>query len=199
MKTKILNILGIFLVCVNCSSATIPQTTLPNQQISTEQQSPLDGSIIDTDAYTSLTDLPTSDARLTINNSNGEQIAPLREHQRAPFNGVLFNGPATARLEVEFRGLQSQCLIDRRSDVERINALALRDISILQNTISSERRTNQILLSGRDAEINILYRNQQQINSSANPSLPYLIIGGAGALVLGFGIGIATTILLTNR
>lgn len=196
MKTKILSLFSIFLVCFSCSS-TIPQSsTIQPPTLNNFQQQ--EDSSVDTDAYSYLPSTDGGINQLRIINSNGEQITPLREHQRAPYNGVLFNGPATARLEIEFRGMQSQCLIDRRADVERVSAIARRDISILQNTISSNNRTSQILLSGRDAEINLLYRNQQQLNSS-NFSVPYLVIGGAGALVLGFGIGIITTTLLTNR
>lgn len=120
---------------------------------------------------------------------NGEVIAPLRRGQQAPFDGVLFNGPALAYVEVEYRSQQNRCVIDRITELNRLRAQARTDISHLQVSYFTQQEIMRILLSGRDREITRL-QNQltQTIRASNNNTLP-LILGTVGGLVGGFGLG----------
>ena len=118
---------------------------------------------------------------------SGEIIAPLRTGSPAPFNGVLFNGPAVARIEVEFRGQAAQCRIDRQTDIERMRAMAVRDIGLLNVTIHSQDQVYNLMLRSRDQEITRLYNYIQANNNPPINLWPYVGLS-LGGLVLGAGV-----------
>jgi len=140
--------------------------------------------------------LPASDAGsvFVMNSSSGELVAPLRQGQPAPFPGVLFNGPATARVEVEFRGQQARCLIDRQADIDRVAARAVTDIRLLQVTLNTNSLSYNLMLRSRDEEIQRLY--EQLITATRPASVLSHVLTGASSFVLGFGVGLPVGLLL---
>lgn len=123
---------------------------------------------------------------VTTGGPNGEIIVPLRQREPAPFNGVLFNGPAIARVSVEFSGQQRMCLIDRRHDVDLLTARYTEDVQSLQLALATQARTDQILLNGRDADMVRLNRLLEQQTRASNP--PHLgegIVWAGAGFVLG--------------
>jgi hypothetical protein len=118
--------------------------------------------------------------------ANGEMIVPLRQDARAPFNGVLFNGPAVARIQVEFQAQQDRCVIDRRHDVALVVARYNSDIASLQLAMDTQRRTDQVLLNGRDTDIARLNRLlTQQSNAANGPHIGEGLVWAGGGLLLG--------------
>jgi len=192
MKQKIFFI-SIFLTA--CSARQRQELAPPNFI-------PIDASqiyYVDRDAY-HIT-LPTS-SEVSINlpitdggGPNGEIIVPMRAGQQAPFNGVLFNGPAVARVNVEFRAQQAQCLINRRADIDRVVAISLRDIDNLNASIEAQRRTYEAIIRNRDSEINRLYNYARNSNQPVN-YWPYVAVGLAGITV---GVVSTVTIYFLTR
>lgn len=123
---------------------------------------------------------------LHLNSQNGEQIAPLQQDARAPFNGVLFNGPAVARVSVEFQAQEQRCLIERRHDVDLLSARYDADIATLQLALRTQQRTGQVLLSGRDQDISRLNRLlESQVQASSGPHVTEGLIWAGGGLLVG--------------
>lgn len=121
---------------------------------------------------------------------NGEQIIPLRSGERAPFNGVLFNGPATAYIQVEFRTQAQRCIIDRQHDIALVVARYNADIESMNLALDTQRRMDQIVIDGRDQDIAALIRLNQEIQQNSRPSITnnLLWVGGgflAGVIVVG--------------
>lgn len=120
------------------------------------------------------------------NNQNGELIVPLRQDAAAPFNGVLFNGPAIARVSVEFRAQQDRCLIERNHDVGLLSARYDADVSTLRLAMSTQERTANVLLSSRDQDIARLTRLLDvQTTTNSGPHIGEGLIWAGGGLVLG--------------
>jgi hypothetical protein len=151
--------------------------------------------VVDYDAY-HVSIPPPEDAGLIIANRGNpnELVAPLRQNQPAPFPGVLFNGPVLARVEVEFRGQQEQCRIDRQRDVDILAARALTDIRLLQTSINAQGSSYRLMLESRDVEIERLY-NQLLSTSQQFPVWQFalglsasLVVGTALGTLLGFGL-----------
>lgn len=128
-----------------------------------------------------------SDAPLFVpNNQNGELIVPLRQDASAPFNGVLFNGPAVARVSVEFRAEQQRCRIERAHDVGLVVARYNADVDSLNLALDTQQRTSQVLLSGRDQDIARLNRLlTSQTNASSGPHIGEGLIWASGGLLVG--------------
>lgn len=121
----------------------------------------------------------------------GEAIVPLARGAQAPFNGVLFNGPAVARVSVEFQAQQQRCSVNRQHDVALLTARYNSDMETLRLALSTQQRTDQVLLTGRDLDIarlnQMITAQQRQMNG------PHLVEGlawaGGGMLVGSLLIG----------
>lgn len=117
---------------------------------------------------------------------NGEAIVPLSRGAMAPFNGVLFNGPAVARVSVEFRAQQQRCLIEREHDVAVVVARYNADIDSMRLALSIQQKTDQILLNGRDADIARLNRVIDQTQRQATgPHIGEGLVWAGGGLLVG--------------
>lgn len=128
-----------------------------------------------------------SDAPLFVpNNQNGELIVALRQDAAAPFNGVLFNGPAVARVSVEFQAQQQRCQIERNHDVSLVVARYNADVASLRLAMDTQERTANVLLSGRNQDIARLNRLlQTQTAASSGPHVTEGLIWAGGGLLVG--------------
>ena len=141
---------------------------------------------------------PVEEVRLPApSEDSGERIRPVHLGEPAPFNGVLFNGPSVARLEVEFRGQAARCLIERRSDQQRLIARVTADIQLLQSAMDTERRVNRILLDSRDNEINRVYNTSNDLLRRSSPNILNTVLWTAGGVLA--GAGVMSTIYLLTR
>lgn len=122
---------------------------------------------------------------VSFNNQNGETIVPMRQGTPAPFNGVLFNGPAVARVTVEFQAQQQRCLIERNRDVSLISARYNADTASLRLALETQERTANVLLNSRDQDISSLNRllAVERENNSKPDIVQGLIWSGGGVLV----------------
>jgi hypothetical protein len=119
---------------------------------------------------------------------NGERITPLRAGTQAPFNGLLFNGPATAYIQVEFTNQAQRCLIDRHHDLALVIARYNADTASLNLALGTQRAMDQVILNGRDADITSLLRLNQELQrrpttSTGDTIRNALLWGGGGFLV----------------
>lgn len=144
------------------------------------------------EAYPSSSD--TQDASLPLTpgpGTNGEAIVPLSRGVQAPFNGVLFNGPAVARVTVEFRSQQQRCSLDREHALSLVRARYDADIASLQLALNTQLQTDQVILNSREADIarlNRLLETQQRHNNGPHVLEGLVWAGGgllAGALLVG--------------
>lgn len=191
MRNKLF-IIPLFLFLFSCASAYSEPLTR-----STTFQPAYDAGTPETSVYA--VELPEpEEVRLPPpSEDSGERIRPLRQGESSPFNGVLFNGPAVARLEIEFRGQAARCLIERRTDQQRLIARALFDIQVLQNTLETERRVQRIFLESRDNELNRLYSTSNELLRRSSPNVLNTVLWTAGGLLT--GAGIMSTIYLLTR
>src|SRR5574337_1182151 len=116
---------------------------------------------------------------------NGEQITPMRQGDRAPYNGVLFNGPATAYLQVEYRSQAQRCLIDRQHDVSLAVARYNADIASMRLALDTQRRMDQIVINGRDQDISSLLRINDQLRRSSGPNIGNDLLWAGGGFLIG--------------
>lgn len=183
---KIINYIFLLLAFVNCAASQQTNTTSLRPNPYTVDVAPLP--IIDEDAYNVVLP-PIPDAALQFRNGSGELIAPLRLGQMAPYTGVLFNNPAVARIEVEYRGLQEQCRIDRQADIDRMSSRAITDIHLLQTSMNAQAQSLNLMLTSRDQEIARLYHDLETAQHPRPDYISYILIG-AGFLVVGAGTGL---------
>ena len=150
MNIKKIFSLLLFLLSTSCSSSqqseTLSYPRIPIEEfvIPSEHYS-VDVPEIETDA--------TAFSRNTFSSDTGELISPLRTNQPAPFNGVLFNGPAIARIQVTFSGQQERCLIERRADLQTLSARAIADLQTQQNLYLSNQQRYEVMLTNREQEL----------------------------------------------
>lgn len=181
----------LLLVMYSCSAATPRASTTLN---ALPQQADAAVVIRDTDVYVQ-EPMPSASALedvrippMTVVDGvgiHGEAIASMRSGQLAPFPGVLFNGPALAHLEVEYRGLAQRCTIDRITELNRLRAQARADLDHVDTILLTERQITNILLTGRDREI---VRLQTQLNNVNNPSIVPTVLMITGSAVVGAGV-----------
>lgn len=130
--------------------------------------------------------------------ANGELITPMTTGSRAPYNGVLLNGPAVARVAVEFRGQQERCLIEQNRAVSLVEARYIADTATLRLAADTQRRTDQVIINSLDSDVSRLNRllEVQQREASGPHVLEGLAWAGGGlvlgALIVG-GVVLATT------
>ena len=186
-KAGIMTCIALFNVLA-CSGTNTNRSTLPSQT---------DASVASVDV--SLLGLP-GDAGVTSDGPteasapilatgvgrNGETIVPLRQGAPAPFPGVLLNGPAVARVAVEFNGQQQRCLIERQHDVALITARYVADTDSLRLALDTQRQTDEVLLNSRNDDVARLNRLlTQQASAASGPHLGEGLIWASGGLLAG--------------
>lgn len=176
---------------VGCSAVPLKTTPSPSQDLDAGTFVPVDVTLQGLPGDTGLPDAgdgsPGSEVSLVMApGPNGEAIVPLTRGAVAPFNGVLFNGPAVARVSVEFRAQQQRCMIEREHDVALVVARYNADIDSMRLALSIQQKTDQILLNGRDADIARLNRVIDQHQRQANgPRIGEGLIWAGGGLLVG--------------
>lgn len=128
-----------------------------------------------------------SDATLVAPTSqNGELIVPLRQDVPAPFNGVLFNGPAVARVEVEFQAQRQRCQIERTRDLGLVVARYNADVASLHLALDTQERTANVLIESRDLDVARLNRLlESQTRASSGPHIGEGMIWAGGGFIVG--------------
>jgi hypothetical protein len=130
--------------------------------------------------------------------SNGEMVTPLSTGTRAPYNGVLLNGPAVARISVEFRSQQDRCLIEQNRAVSLVEARYVADTASLRLAADTQRRSDQVVINGLDSDVSRLNRLLElQQREASGPHVLEGLVWAGGGLVLGVlivgGVVLATT------
>lgn len=130
---------------------------------------------------------------------NGETIVPLRQGSPAPFPGVLLNGPAVARVAVEFNGQQQRCLIERQHDVALITARYVADTDSLRLALDTQRQTDEVVINSRNDDVTRLNRLlTQQASAASGPHLGEGLIWASGGLLAGVLL-VGGIVIFTSR
>jgi hypothetical protein len=191
---RIISLLMLLLMCGACAASNPHHPTFANTSPDAGTLTPVPVTLQGLpDAYT--VDEDVSDAALPLTpapGANGEAIVPLNRGSQAPFNGVLFNGPAVARVAVEFRTQQQRCTLERERDLSLFRARYDADIASLQLALNTQLRTDQVLLNSRDADIARLNRLLEgyQRQSSGPHLLEGLVWAGGGLIVGALVVGV---------
>lgn len=119
--------------------------------------------------YYETSDVPEASVLPLTNNAPDARVTPLNQGQTAPYNGVLFNGPAVASIQVQYHSEQERCLVERRSDQLRVGARAIADLERMQSEFIANEQTYRVVLDGRDREI-------QRLNNIPHYN-PWLLTG----------------------
>lgn len=176
---------NIFVGCVH--QQTLSATT-PHPSTSSAADSGTSSSVA---ANVQLPPLPEpEELHLSPPPDSGALIQPLHTGERAGFNGLLFNPQATAYLEVEYRAVQTRCMIDRRRETEEVTARLQAQMDRLQTSLDASNREHHIIVEGRDREITSLNHTitQQAHAATITPIQTVLYVAGGlfvGALVAG--------------
>ena len=120
---------------------------------------------------------------------NGESIVPLRRGSRAPYNGVLFNGPAVAQVTVDFNAENQLCSIERQHDHALFVANYSADVASLRLALDTQRREAMVLLDSSSATIRNyaeLLQAQERTNHQSSSSFLSDIIWAGGGVIAGF-------------
>jgi hypothetical protein len=112
-----------------------------------------------------------------------EVVTPLVQGTPAPYNGLIFNGPAIARVTVEFRAVQQRCAIEREHDRNLFQARYDADVATLRLAMETQERNNAIILQNREETITNLHSQLENTNSS--PRITENLLWGAGGLAIG--------------
>lgn len=121
--------------------------------------------------------------------SNGEVIAPVRRLQSAPFDGVLFNAPALATIEVEFRSQDAVCRVNSRAEQQRIAARAVADIQRLQASFRAHDLIARNILSQQERDYQTLTAAVAQSRRDDTMRTVGWVLGVVGGLFAGAAIG----------
>lgn len=114
---------------------------------------------------------------------------PLRRGQVVPYDGVLFSPEAVARIEVEFRTLRQQFLLDLEVQRREGEARRVRDVSVLELRVRTQEGEHRILLQGRDREIQRLRTELREALDSGDPNPIIGALLAAGGVVVGVLVG----------
>lgn len=125
------------------------------------------------------------DSAVLLNLPEGSRIIPIREGGISPVNGVVFNTVAAAGLETEIRAQQQVCLVNSFYERQRLAATAVRDIESLTNTLTSQQRSYQVIITNRNNTIREYERYSSDLTTRANGEVGRIIGFTIGGIVLG--------------
>jgi hypothetical protein len=183
-------VMALVMGCAATRPATLSATSTP------VLESPEYALVIDRDVYTLPEAMPVSvfyDSNTPIMRGpfvNGEAVSPIRRTQPAPFDGVVFNPAAVARVEVEFRGQQALCYVDSRRDQQAIAARANADLDRLIVSFRTHDSLARSIIEQQQRDYSTLVRATQQASSSnVWRSVGWTTVGVLSGLVVGGVVG----------
>lgn len=115
------------------------------------------------------------------------KVASIKEGQKAPFSGVLFDTVAAGRLHVNKLNLLGETNLEIKTALARQAALYELKLDILRAELAAEKRLRVETILIKDKEIAYL---NKQLESALKPT--YAEAWLAGGLVLGIALTIGT-------
>ena len=124
--------------------------------------------------------------------AEGGKVASIKENQKAPFTGFLFDAAAFAKIEVDKQTIIEKYELEKKLLIEKCEA----EKKFLNETCINEKdvlvKTNDVVLKGKDEEIT---RLNKIIADMAPPNRGlWFGLGTAAGLVVSF-----TTIYLVKK
>ena len=129
---------------------------------------------------------PVSDVSFGVAGATLGKISPMKKGQEAPFNGVLLDASAAARLMVESQEAESKCHIETEKRVDIAKAKLEFDLANMRASRNSLKKELEVRVNLKDEHIEFLEKQAIKTVKSSN--------NGKWWLIGGIGIGIAVTI-----
>jgi len=85
-----------------------------------------------------------------------EVISPLKEGQRAPFAGVLFNVPAAAKIKTDIETAAETCKIEKDRELDLASARSDLDIANLSASVEAVQKRLDATLELKNDQIGFL-------------------------------------------
>jgi len=111
----------------------------------------------------------------------GGKITDLKEGDPAPFNGILLDTTASARLLVEKEYQDEECDIRISYELEKIKARHALEMGIIENRLALSEESHSSILSLKNAEIT---RLQEIALKNPNDNANWWFTGGVVAGII---------------
>lgn len=126
------------------------------------------------------------DVSLGIAGATLGKISPMNEGQKAPFDGVLLDASAAARLMVEQQEADNKCRIETEKQVSTAKAKLELDLANMRASRDSLKKELEVRVNLKDEHIEFLEKHAVRNAKKAN--------NGKWWLVGGIAVGIALTV-----
>lgn len=130
---------------------------------------------------------PSEDVSLGIADKTLGRISPLQKGQKAPFNGVLLDASAAAKLMVDQQEAENTCQIEVNKQVALTKAKLELDLANLRASNKALKNELDVRISLKDEHINFLEKEAIRNAKKANNGKWWLIGGVAGGILLSIG------------
>jgi len=114
------------------------------------------------------------------------QISPMKKGQKAPFNGVLLDAEAVARLMVDQKEAENKCKIETDKQVETAKAKLELDLANMRASRDALKKELEVRVDLKNEHIEFL--EKQSIKNAKK------VNNGKWWLVGGIAVGIALTV-----
>lgn len=115
------------------------------------------------------------------------KVAALRRGQKAPFQGVLLDAEAAAKLMAEKDEQEAQCKIEIEKEVEKERAKGALKIENLRATNESLQKQMDERIALKDDHIQFLEKEAERNAKKAGNAKWWLVGGIAGGILLSIG------------
>lgn len=122
-------------------------------------------------------------------------VTPLKEGQKAPFAGVLFNVEAAAKVKVDVENAKEQCKIEAKRDQDLEKAKHEFSLARLRASEEAAKQQLALTLALKNDQISFLTstvdRQNQKLAKNKNWNGLYLGLGVLSGVLLTVGAGYA--------
>lgn len=124
-----------------------------------------------------------------------EQVASIKEGQKAPFAGLIFNVAASAKMKVDKENATEQCRIEKDRELALAKAKSDLDIGNLNaSVIAVQKRLDETMVLKND-QITFLNthieKQNEKLNKRKNLSGLYVGLGVLGGVLITIAAGYA--------
>lgn len=108
------------------------------------------------------------------------RISPMEQGEKAPFDGVLLDAPAAAKLIVDQEEAEAKCQIEIDKEVEKVRAKLTLDLENMKAAKEAAERERDMRLALKEDHINFLEKEVEN-NARKAKNAKWWLIGGVAA------------------
>lgn len=127
------------------------------------------------------------------------KISPLKEGQKAPFDGVLLDASAAAKLMVDQQASEAKCQIELEKEVEMAKAKLNLDLANMKAARDALEKELSVRISLKNEHIEFLEKEAEKNAKKANNGKWWLIGGVAVGIALTIGGAFIIREVRTNQ